>query len=237
MIIVYFALLCINKSDRCVLEPPYRSLGRKKSDPKLREVDGITELNKKPYINHVGLLYLAQGRIKRKTTHMLPISDAEKGDFYFVCHIETVDGQEYNGHGNGNARNIKGVAKDRPFEMAEVRAQNRALRSMLAIGGTTAEEIPEGAELGDEPPERVPSEWTELERKRFGAAISDYGLSMDVVVFMCSEMIKDGAGTPPHPRLMTEEERQRVLSFISGLTQHIKDGWVKDFKRDVGGAP
>ena len=205
--------------------------------PKLREVDGITELNRKPYINHVGLLYLAQGRIKRKTTHMLPISDAEKGDFYFVCHIETVDGQEYNGHGNGNARNIKGVAKDRPFEMAEVRAQNRALRSMLAIGGTTAEEIPEGAELGDEPPERVPSEWTELERKRFCAAISDHGLSMDIVVYMSECMAQQGAGTPPHPRLMTEAERQQVLRFLDGLTPEIKDGWVKDFKRDVGGAP
>jgi len=43
--------------------------------PKLREIDGITELNKKPYINHVGLLYLAQGKIETKLTHMLPISD------------------------------------------------------------------------------------------------------------------------------------------------------------------
>tara|TARA_R110002012_G_scaffold303659_1_gene505539 strand:+ start:4545 stop:5183 length:639 start_codon:yes stop_codon:yes gene_type:complete len=204
--------------------------------PALREINGITELNRKPYINHVGLLYLAQGRIKRKTTHMLPISDPEKGDFYFVCLIETVDGQEFNGHGNGNARNIKGVAKDRPFEMAEVRAQNRALRSMLAIGETTAEEIPEGSDLNEEPPGRVPSQWTDLERKRFAAAISDHGLSMDIVVYMCQCMEKS-AGTPPHPRLMTEAERQQVLRFLSGLSKENKDGWVKDFKRDVGGAP
>lgn len=204
--------------------------------PKLREIDGITELNRKPYINHVGLLYLAQGKIETKLTHMLPISDAEKGDFYFVCHIVTKDGQEYNGHGNGNARNIKGVAKDRPFEMAEVRAQNRALRSMLAIGGTTAEEIPEGAELGDEPPFREASKWTDLERKRFCAAISDHGVSLDIVVYMCEQMSKT-AGTPMHPRLMSEEQRRRVLGFIDGLTKEIKDGWVKDFKRDVGGAP
>ena len=204
--------------------------------PKLREIDGITILNKKPYINHVGLLYLAQGRIKRKTTHMLPISDPEKGDFYFVCHIETVDGQEFNGHGNGNARNIKGVAKDRPFEMAEVRAQNRALREMLALGETTAEEIPDGALLDDEPPGRDESKWTDLERKRFCAAISDHGLSMDIVVYMC-QCMQESAGTPPHPRLMTEAERQQVLRFLSGLSQENKDQWVKDFQRDVRGAP
>jgi len=203
--------------------------------PKLREIDGITELNRKPYINHVGLLYLAQGRIKTKTTHMLPISDAEKGDFYFVCHIVTKDGQEYNGHGNGNARNIKGVAKDRPFEMAEVRAQNRALRSMLAIGGTTAEEIPDGAILDDEPPGREESTWTDLERKRFAAAISEQGISMDIAKYMCQVMSKS-AGTPAHPRLMTEQQRVRVIKFITGLTRELKDTWIRDFQQDVRGA-
>lgn len=203
--------------------------------PKLREIDGITTLNNKPYINHLGLLYLAQGKIEKKLTHMLPISNAEKGDFYFVCHIVTKDGQEYNGHGNGNARNIKGVAKDRPFEMAEVRAQNRALREMLALGGTTAEEIPDGAILDDEPPGREQSEWTDLERKRFAAAISEQGISMDIAKYMCQVMSKS-AGTPPHPRLMSEPQRVRVVGFIKGLTKEIKDGWVRDFQEDVRGA-
>ena len=119
----------------------------KKYFPELKKIDGITMLSGKPYINHPGLLYLAQGKIHSKTTRMLDISNVEKGDFYFECTIVTTDGRTFNGHGNGNSKNIKGVAKDRAFEMAEVRAQNRALREMLALGDTTAEEIDEGAAL------------------------------------------------------------------------------------------
>tara|TARA_R110002051_G_scaffold317281_2_gene398291 strand:- start:1186 stop:1887 length:702 start_codon:yes stop_codon:yes gene_type:complete len=232
-------LQCIKKTDiHLVLHNKEDSMKLlEKHFPDLRKIDGITNLSGKAYINHPGLLFLAQGKIHSKTTRMLDISNVEKGDFYFECTIVTMDGRTFNGHGNGNSGNIKGVAKNRAFEMAEVRAQNRALREMLALGDTTAEEIDEGAALhGDiDAQTRTPSEWTDLERKRFAAAISEQGMSMDIVKYMCQVMSRS-AGTPPHPRMMTEAERVRVLGFIKGLTDQNKTDWVRDFQTDVRGA-
>ena len=204
--------------------------------PALREINGITVLNKKPYINHEGLMFLAASQIQELKIRMLPISSVENGDFYFKCTIETVGGKVFEGHGNANGGNIKGVAKNRPFEMADTRAQNRALRAMLGLGGTTAEEIPEGAELNDEPPQREESQWSDLERKRFCAAVKDIGMDFDVVVYICEQM-SGSANTPPHPRLMTEQQRQTALNYLRQLTPAMKDGWQRDYNHDVGGAP
>ena len=142
--------------------------------PALKKIDGITMLSGKPYINHPGLLFLAKGKIHSKTTRMLPISNVEKGDFYFECTIVTMDGRTFNGHGNANSGNIKGVAKNRAFEMAEVRAQNRALREMLALGDTTAEEIDEGAALhGDAEATGLPNKKPDIPATGLGPYLED----------------------------------------------------------------
>ena len=204
----------------------------KKYFPELKKIDGITMLSGKPYINHPGLLYLAQGKIHSKTTRMLDISNVEKGDFYFECTIVTTDGRTFNGHGNGNARNIKGVAKDRAFEMAEVRAQNRALREMLALGDTTAEEIDEGAALhGDA--DAVPAhdkDW-EGHRKRFMAEVRDAGFTYDEVCYILSILKKD------RPSQMNQLGRVNLLAWLKDMSPQTRDRYKDDFKHDVQGAP
>ena len=209
----------------------------KKYFPELKKIDGITMLNGKPYINHPGLLYLAQGKIHSKTTRMLVISNVEKGDFYFECTIVTTDGRTFNGHGNGNAKNIKGVAKDRAFEMAEVRAQNRALREMLALGDTTAEEIDEGAALhGDadavEEVKDLPhdKQW-ERDRKYFMVRLKELNFAYEVVVYMLQVMDK------PRPSQMPAPKRTALLDWLADLSPQTRERWEEDYAVNVLGAP
>lgn len=200
--------------------------------PELKKIDGITMLSGKPYINHPGLLFLAQGKIHSKTTRMLDISNVEKGDFYFECTIVTTDGRTFNGHGNGNAKNIKGVAKDRAFEMAEVRAQNRALREMLALGDTTAEEIDEGAALhGDA--DTVPAhdkDW-DNHRKRFMAECRDIGFTYEVVCYILEVLKKD------RPSQMNQLGRINLLKWLGEMSEQTRNRYYDDYKHDVQGAP
>jgi hypothetical protein len=203
--------------------------------PALKKIDGITMLSGKPYINHPGLLFLAKGKIHSKTTRMLPISNVEKGDFYFECTIVTVDGRTFNGHGNGNSGNIKGVAKNRAFEMAEVRAQNRALREMLALGDTTAEEIDEGAALhGDADtvvaPKPHANDW-EDHRVRFMVAIKDTGFTYEEVCYIMEVLKKD------RPSQMNELARANLLGWLGNLSEQTRDRYKDDYKVDCQGAP
>jgi len=204
----------------------------KKYFPELKKIDGITMLSGKPYINHPGLLFLAQGKIHSKTTRMLDISNVEKGDFYFECTIVTVDGRTFNGHGNGNAKNIKGVAKDRAFEMAEVRAQNRALREMLALGDTTAEEIDAGAALhGDADAVAAHDKDWDDHRKRFMAECRDAGFSYEEVCFILSVLQKD------RPSQMNQLGRVNLLGWLKDMSPQTRDRYKDDFKVDCQGAP
>jgi hypothetical protein len=203
--------------------------------PALKKIDGITMLSGKPYINHPGLLFLAQGKIHSKTTRMLDISNVEKGDFYFECTIVTVDGRTFNGHGNGNSGNIKGVAKNRAFEMAEVRAQNRALREMLALGDTTAEEIDEGAALhGDADtvvaPKPHAKDW-EKDRKFFHVRLKEIGLTYDEVCYIMQILKKD------RPSQMNELARANLLGWLENLSEQTRDRYKDDFMVDCQGAP
>lgn len=203
--------------------------------PALKKIDGLTMLSGKPYINHPGLLFLAKGKIHSKTTRMMDISNVEKGDFYFECTIVTVDGRTFNGHGNGNSSNIKGVAKNRAFEMAEVRAQNRALREMLALGDTTAEEIDEGAALhGDvdaiETPKPHANDW-ERDRKYFQVQLKELGFKYELVCYILQVIGKD------RPSQMNELGRTNLLGWLGKMSQQTKDRYTDDFKVNVLGAP
>jgi hypothetical protein len=220
--------------------------------PALKKIDGITMLSGKPYINHPGLLFLAQGMIESKTTRMLDISNAEKGDFYFECLIITTDGRTFNGHGNGNSGNIKGVAKNRAFEMAEVRSQNRALRSMLALGDTTAEEIDEGAALhGDadaidtpkpkakakpkteptpDPAKEHDKDW-ERDRNFFQMKVKKIGFTYEEVCYIMQILKKD------RPSQMNELARANLLGWLENLSEQTRDRYKDDFMVDCQGAP
>lgn len=109
--------------------------------------EGINKLNRKDYINHIGLVYLAgKGDPWSADTEVLDVEKTPDGlpAYVLTKTTITVHGdpvRTYSGIGDATAENT-GIAKTALPRMAETRSCNRALRLYLGAPDTTAEEMP-----------------------------------------------------------------------------------------------
>tara|TARA_Y100000401_G_scaffold114678_1_gene117081 strand:- start:114 stop:776 length:663 start_codon:yes stop_codon:yes gene_type:complete len=113
---------------------------RKKKEAK----DGhVIELNGKEYITHIGLLDLAHkaGLQGWDGDWVQPLCDPEKDQYVYKVRVWNSDGMEFSAHGQASPRNLNRMMVPFACVMAETRAWNRALRSLVNHGGTTADEM------------------------------------------------------------------------------------------------
>ncbi len=125
----------------------------------LEAIGGLDFIQRRRYINHVGLLCLSvrAGLVEMDTE--LVGSDDEARRYVFKARVAGDRGQ-YTGHGDADPSNVGPKIANATLRMAETRAQNRAMRSYCGIGASTAEELPEcqaeGILDGDPPAEALP---------------------------------------------------------------------------------
>jgi hypothetical protein len=105
----------------------------------------VVELQGKQYPTHSGLLALAHAHgLESIKTDLLNYSDSES----IVKATVTGTRGTYEAHGDASPGNVSRNIANATIRMGETRAINRALRSYLGIGATTAEELPPDAFQG-----------------------------------------------------------------------------------------
>ncbi len=122
---------------------------KKKDEPK----DGhVILLNNKEYITHIGLLDLAHkaGMQGMDGEYVLALCNADKDRFVYKAKVWDSEGREFSAHGHGSPSNLNRKMVAFAAVMAETRAWNRAMRTMVNHGATTADEMMEVG-LGSQP--------------------------------------------------------------------------------------
>ena len=105
----------------------------------------VVELQGKQYPTHSGLLALAHAHgLESIKTDLLNYADSEA----IVKAIVTGTRGTFEAHGDASPANVSRNIANATLRMGETRAINRALRSYLGIGATTAEELPPDAFQG-----------------------------------------------------------------------------------------
>jgi len=113
---------------------------KKQSEPKPGHV---IKLQGKEYITHIGLLDLAHkaGMQFMGGDYLYELCDPDKDRYVYRATVRSSDGLEFSAVGHASPKNLN--RKMVPFAavMAETRAWNRAMRSMVNHGETTADEM------------------------------------------------------------------------------------------------
>lgn len=105
----------------------------------------VVELQGKQYPTHSGLLALAHAHgLESIKTDLLNYADSEA----IVKATVTGTRGTFEAHGDASPANVSRNIANATLRMGETRAINRALRSYLGIGATTAEELPPDAFQG-----------------------------------------------------------------------------------------
>lgn len=109
----------------------------------LKQNGYIIKLQGNEYVTHKGLLGLATkyGGLKKIDTELIAYDI--QGSWAIVRAVVEGERGQYSGIGDGTPSNLKKVVSSAFIRMAETRAVNRALRSYLAVGVTSLEELPE----------------------------------------------------------------------------------------------
>ena len=107
--------------------------------------DGMMNLNRKPYITHVGLIWLANqaGKPWSSSIDNVDIKYDQNGLPIFALVIVTVSDENGSHTALGDA-SVQSVGKNitpHLVRMAHTRALNRALRAFVGYAGTTADEM------------------------------------------------------------------------------------------------
>lgn len=117
--------------------------------PKAFPPDGMIERHGKPYITHVGLVWLANHRGKPWSGTIVShdITYNSKGLPHAAKVIYKVwdDEREHTDIGDADINNVGKMIVPHLIRMASTRAQNRALRAFVGYAGCTADEL----ELGE----------------------------------------------------------------------------------------
>jgi hypothetical protein len=120
---------------------------------------GVTQLQGKEYITHIGLVWLATKRGPWSSSlDYVERRWAEDGlPLYVEVHVTVTAGEvSHTAIGDASRVNVgKMIATALP-RMAHTRALNRALRALLGQGATTAEEIPAGPVAAPDRPQAAP---------------------------------------------------------------------------------
>ena len=113
--------------------------------PKGFPKDGLINLNRKPYITHVGLIWLANqaGKPWSSTIDNVDIKYDQNGMPLFALVVVTVS-DENGSHcalGDASVQSVGRGITPHLVRMAHTRALNRALRAFVGYAGTTADEM------------------------------------------------------------------------------------------------
>ena len=113
--------------------------------PKGFPKDGLMRQHGKPYITHVGLVWLANNRGKpwSGTIVSQDIRWNQNGHPHAAVVVYKVwdDEQEHTDIGDACAANVGKMIAPHLIRMASTRAQNRALRAFVGYAGCTADEL------------------------------------------------------------------------------------------------
>ncbi|QDP52974.1 MAG: hypothetical protein Unbinned4118contig1001_8 [Prokaryotic dsDNA virus sp.] len=107
--------------------------------------DGVQEIQRKPYITHVGLVWLANHRGKPWSSTIDHI-ERQYGDDGWPTYVEVTvtisDGEiSHTAMGDATRNNVGRNIVPHFVRMAHTRAMNRALRSFCGYAGCTADEL------------------------------------------------------------------------------------------------
>jgi len=120
----------------------------------LRARGHLVDLHGKEYITHAGLLEMAHEQgIKSIITELISWDPERRA----AVVMSTASGERgtFTGLGDASPENVGRNIATATLRMAETRGSNRALRSYLGVGMTTAEEMP--GDSPSSPPSRPPS--------------------------------------------------------------------------------
>ncbi len=133
---------------------------KKKEEPK----DGhVIRLNGKDYITHIGLLdlYHRAGGQGMDGDYVYQLCDPEVDRYVYKARVWDNEGREFSAMGHASPKNLNRKMVAFAAVMAETRAWNRAMRSMVNHGATTADEMMDVG-LGSQPiADRAPNIRTE----------------------------------------------------------------------------
>lgn len=130
--------------------------------PKGFPKDGLINLNRKPYITHVGLIWLANqaGKPWSSSIDNIDIKYDQNGMPVFALVVVTVN-DENGSHcalGDASLQSVGRGITPHLVRMAHTRALNRALRAFVGYAGTTADEMEIDISVeSDQPSPRVKS--------------------------------------------------------------------------------
>lgn len=107
----------------------------------LRQIDAITRLQGRDYLNHAGLLRVAhENGISRIETTL--VSWDHETSAAVVRAVAEGSRGTFSGYGDASPANVGKNIRGATLRMAETRAVNRALRLYTGLGMTTTEELP-----------------------------------------------------------------------------------------------
>ena len=120
--------------------------------------DGVQEIQRKPYITHVGLVWLANHRGKPWSSTIDHI-ERQYGDDGWPTYVEVTvtisDGEiSHTAMGDATRNNVGRNIVPHFVRMAHTRAMNRALRSFCGYAGCTADEL---GQYDEDPTVNAPS--------------------------------------------------------------------------------
>ncbi len=130
--------------------------------PKGFPPDGIMKQHGKPYITHVGLVWLANHRGKPWSgtivSHDIKWNQQGHPHACVVVYKVWDDEQEHTDIGDACAANVGKMIAPHLVRMASTRAQNRALRAFVGYAGCTADELTIGDAYEQQPASSPPGE-------------------------------------------------------------------------------
>ena len=107
--------------------------------------DGLISLNRKPYITHVGLIWLANqaGKPWSSSIDNIDIKYDQNGMPVFALVVVTVSDENgsHTALGDASLQSVGRGITPHLVRMAHTRALNRALRAFVGYAGTTADEM------------------------------------------------------------------------------------------------
>ena len=107
--------------------------------------DGMIQSHGKPYITHVGLVWLANHRGKPWSgaivEHDIRLDNNQNPVFCKVVYKVWDDEQEHSDIGDASMKSTTRMIAPHLIRMASTRAQNRALRAFVGYAGCTADEL------------------------------------------------------------------------------------------------
>ena len=182
---------------------------------------GLQTINRRPYITHIGLVWLQNqsGKPWSSTIDDLKINYNDQGFPVCAVVVATVTDGESSHTAVGDCSTQSTNAKIAPhlIRMAGTRAKNRGLRLLVGYAGTTAEEIPLESRNGNDRPtpppqaqrrEEPPPRGDENRALAMGATHEDWSAGLTGKATQAPQPSPNGGG-PSCPKCGEEMRDQR----------------------------